>query len=173
MTQFPAQTYKVVKKSETRAAGCEQKGLQADISLGAEVNMPMDHAPQWGGVWTEAWQLLGKELCQKLSREKKWAPFSPFNEKTVHQVPLLRWCPGGCVLLEFMCLKFSVDALHSIRDRGELRETRLSSWNLQSTVLSLQRPWEMFAFASEGPRGGPWCLSTSGPQAVFSKLSTS
>lgn len=46
MTQFPAQTYKVVKKSETRAAGCEQKGLQADISLGAEENMPMDHAPQ-------------------------------------------------------------------------------------------------------------------------------
>lgn len=32
--------------------------------------------------------------------------------------------------------------------------------------------WEMLAFASEGPGRCPWCLSTSGPQVVFSKLST-
>lgn len=99
--------------------------------------------------------------------------FSTFNKKTVHQGPLLRWGPGRCVLLECMCLKFSVDALHSRRDRGKLRETRLSSWNLHTTFLSPPMHWEMFAFASEGPRKGPWCLSTSGAQAVFSKLSTS
>lgn len=134
---------------------------------------PWTQAPQWGGVWTEACQLLGKELCQKLSCKKKWASFSPFNEKTVYQRPLLRWCLGRCVLLECMCLKFSVDALHSRIDRGKLRETRLSSWNLQSTFLSSPMPWEMFVFVSEGTRRGPWSLSTPGPQAVFSKLSTS
>lgn len=131
------------------------------------------HAPQWGGVWRAASSPWGRNCAWSSHAKRSEHFFSTFNKKTVHQGPLLRWGPGRCVLLECMCLKFSVDALHSRRDRGKLRETRLSSWNLQTTFLSPPMHWEMFAFASEGPRKGPWCLSTSGAQAVFSKLSTS
>lgn len=128
------------------------------------------HEEESGQKPANSW---GRNCARSSHAKRSEHLFFLFNEKTVYQGPFLRWCPGGCVLLEFMCLKFSMDALHSRRDRGKLRETRLSSRNLQSTFPSPPTPWEMFAFASEGPGRGPWCLSTSGPQAVFSKLSTS
>lgn len=118
----PQSCYKATGEAAGRGNRTGCGGITSGTSVGVfvtEKNIPVDSFPVLRrsldiGLPNPTRGIIPRALIQKETSTM----FFPFNKKQVHLGCILRWWPGGWVLLGCRHLTLPLDALQSRRDRS-------------------------------------------------------